>query len=406
MEKLLRGPVFVLDDKAGIEDSGDKINEIINFLDENSFPCVVRDSIPDDPPAFIENLKSFSFLLLDWDINGLSLADQLGVDTQHTELGAEILEFIKEIKGSVFCPIFIFSNNDPDVILDKLIEQDIIKNKDESGHVFVHSKNTVVKGDILSIAKDWLSKSPSAYVLRAWDSEYQEARVKLFGDFFDKSEDWPKILWDIFSNDGQEPSMDLGDLISRNLATRMAPFEFDDEILKDAGEPDINDLQSVLYGARFIPVDRLHGDSNVTGDIYKKIGASDRFIINIRPICDTSIRPTDGADIIADKKNIYGISGKKEKVYRDKIGKGGSYQDKLDQAYVPCLASNGKKGINFYFSKLKIIIPEDQKYTKVGRLLDPYLTSIVQRYSLYIQRQGLPATHEKAFDIKEIAAEG
>lgn len=60
------------------------------------------------------------------------------------------------------------------------------------------------------------------------------------------------------------------------------------------------------------------------------------------------------------------------------------------------------KSIRFNFKDLEIIKFSEVKENRVGRLIHPYITRIQQRYSLYLQRQGLPRIPEEA--VKDFIA--
>lgn len=397
MESLFKGTVLVVDDKAGDIESGDKINEIIGFLKANHYPCVIETQLPDEPVSYIENLNSFAFLLLDWDLNPLSGEEALGVDTKSTALGTEIIEFIRQIKENVFYPIFIFSSVDPDTIQTKLVEAGILpENSDSNCNILIRKKDDLTDGDVLEVATEWIKTSPSVYVLKEWETEYQKAKARLFIDFYEKEPSWPTILWRVFKEDGQTASMDLGELISRNLETRMAPFEFEGQILDTPDDAPTNekDLKAVLNGAKFIKNENLHKGSIMPGDLYQSgTGKKARYFLNIRPACDTARSDKKDDEIL-----IYCLRGKIDKPNKDDFGNN-SYRDRLDQAFVPCLIDG--RAVNFKFKDLIIVNHDCEELTKIGRLIDPYLNQIIQRYGLFMQRQGIPATPKAAFGFPE-----
>ncbi|MFH1487999.1 MAG: hypothetical protein ABII06_03765, partial [Pseudomonadota bacterium] len=132
---------------------------------------------------------------------------------------------------------------------------------------------------------EWIQKTPSIYVLEGWEKVYRTSKVKLFHDFYNMSPNWPNILWESFAADGVNRSLELGEVITRNLYTRMVPFAFDDKILKKKRKPVPKDeVRKVISGACFIKEDCLQKDAIATGDIFKI--STDKFFINIRPDCD------------------------------------------------------------------------------------------------------------------------
>ena len=66
----------------------------------------------------------------------------------------------------------------------------------------------------------------------------------------------------------------------------------------------------------------------------------------------------------------------------------GQFIEKVNHSIIGCI-DNGNI-IEFLFKDLHIINWKSMKGKRIGRLLPPYITSIQQRYGLYLQRQGLP----------------
>jgi hypothetical protein len=217
---------------------------------------------------------------------------------------------------------------------------------------------------------------------------------------------WPKVMWKCFDEDGVNKSMELGELISRNLHTRMKPFEFNEELLKGKSrfrvEP--TELRKVIEGTRFLK--ELHADDISTGDVffeeYKDAGETKcRYWLNIRAQCDT-IRCSDINNI-----QIYCLRGRsinngsfyKETSTIPSEKKGyrvaeGQFIEKINNAIVPFIDDG--KVIEFLFNDLHIKKWKDVKAKRVGRLLSPYITRIQQRFALYLHRQGLPRIPDDA----------
>ena len=199
---------------------------------------------------------------------------------------------------------------------------------------------------------------------------------------------WPEIMWQTFGDDGVNKSLELGELISRNLQTRMEPFGFSDEILKKS-EREINksELRNVLEGERFLKSDQLHENDLAPGDVFK---ISSDYYINIRAACDLfpnrSIENPSYDDI-----KLYLLKGTNlspEKVKEAFNEKYGHFSEIDSQAIV--FPINDGKAIDFRFKELKIERWADVKNNRIGRILPPYINRIQQKYSLFMQRQGLP----------------
>ena len=115
-------------------------------------------------------------------------------------------------------------------------------------------------------------------------------------------------MWKTFEEDGANKSLELGELISRNIQTRMTPFGFSDEILGKRGKKmDKIELRNVLEGEKFITGEHLHENDLSPGDLLK---VSSRYFVNIRAACDLF------PDRSADKPNyddvqLYLVGGSK-----------------------------------------------------------------------------------------------
>jgi len=389
--ELFKGVAVVIDDE--IKDKTANINDILDQIKQKNVPFLTYTSIPSD--EIISNFQNLSFLLLDWRlIKDRVTSDDLqaGVKLPSTlkELEAdENIEFIEKLMDVCFCPVFIFSNEDENAIIEKL-ESAGIYSTDRPSHIFVKSKSDIIgKTQLFEEIEEWIKRNPSVYVLKVWENEYQQSKNKLFADFQKLSPVWPKIMWDNSGHDGANKSIELGELISRNLRTRMSPFEFSDEILSKNGETiDRLELRRVLEGERFLKKGNLYGDKDIaTGDIfreeYEESGvAKYRYYLNIRAQCDL---------VRSSNPELYCLRGRI--ISEETLNSGipfdsGQFIEKVNHAVIPFLDDG--KIIEFLFRDLKIKKWNSLKENRIGRLLPPYIYRIQQRYALYLQRQGLP----------------
>ena len=137
---------------------------------------------------------------------------------------------------------------------------------------------------------------------------------------------------------------------------------------------------------RFVPNKKLP-EHPFAGDIYL---IEDNYFINIRPDCD----------IIREKKDLYLLRGTvvdESKINSESDDKivfsQGEFQEKINNCYVAFI---NEKILCFSLRKLTIKKWNEIKNDRQGRLLPPYTTKIQQKYSAYIQRQGLPSIPNQA----------
>lgn|GEM_PF-400806 len=457
IEDLFRGIAVVIDDE--VNDEKANINAIIRQIESVNIPVLKYTSLPDE--NIVNHFQNLSFLLLDWRLikDNITTEDfEGGVKVPAGLLeydSTENIAFLENLNKNSFCPVFLFTNEtDLTSIEDKLIEKKLFS-RDRPNNIFVRAKNSFLlpetigqvkfsalienleKGDkdllnkaynlnhdgstyeldssidtsiVLSILNKtdyvhlfeeiglWLKGAPSIYILKEWEKEYQNCKTKLFSEFHALTPFWPTIMWKNFGDDGANKSLEMGELISRNLHSRMTPFEFDDGILNKEVATPKEELRCVLEGERYLKINCLHENEIGTGDLFREEFKDNgqtkiRYYLNIRAQCDL-LRAGD-----ITKVDLYCLKGRliDETTINQEGGLSlteGQFLEKINNSIVPFL--DGNQIIEFLFRDLKIMKWNDLKDKRVGRLLPPYINRIQQRYSLYMHRQGLPRIPERA----------
>jgi len=394
---LFKGVAAVIDDE--VNDPAANIQKVLGQIATLHIPVVKYVDIPSDEEVL--NFKSLAFVLLDWRLikpevsskdlgNGVTIP--AGLEDEHT---ARNIKFIKRLCEVCYCPIFIFTNEDKSVIAGKLISESICKSERPS-NILIESKSSLQEnGSLQTALATWIKTNPSVYVLKEWEREYQECKNRLFFDFQQMSPVWPYIMWKCFGEDGGNKSLELGELISRNLHTRMKPFEFNEELLKgNDGAMDRAELRKVLEGATFLK--ELHADDMSTGDVfseeYQDAGTTKhRYWLNIRAQCD-SLRQ-ECLYCLPGYKLIQKENGKIDNVSFSQ----GEYLEKGYHAIVPFI-DNGEI-VEFRFNEFEVRQKSSlitDKIKRIGRILPPHITKIQQRFALYLHRQGLPRIPDEA----------
>jgi hypothetical protein len=393
---LLKGIAVIVDDE--INKKRANINNLVSQIEKRKMPYLAYKQLPEGD--IVEHFSNISFLLLDWKLRSEGLTEFVTqgvkapplIDTAETD---EIVAFLKKLRESCFTPVFIFTNESVDTVKRVLGRHGLYRD-DRSNYIFVKSKKELTgRTRLFRTIEEWISKTPSVYALMAWEKEYRKAINKLFHEFYDLSPNWPIILWKAFVEDGVNMSLELGEVIARNLHSRMTPFTFDDKILNKRGKKvPKEEVRKVLEGERFTESTGLHEDSICAGDVFNIDG---HVFLNIRPDCDCVVdrgASASGTDLDVD---LYLIRGskmtihKERKAYRKKYGN----FEEIDSQSIAFSIIKGKT-YDFRFKNLEIRKWSEIKATRVGRLLPPYITRVQQRYSLYLQRQGLPRTPEVA----------
>lgn len=391
-EELFTGIAVVIDDE--IDKEGANIKDLIQQIEARKMPFVTYKTLPDND--VVHHFEGISFLLLDWELHTEKVVgDTLGgVKIPAAVYESPNIEFLNMLKETSFVPVFIFTNEDKNSICAKLRENNLYQDN-KPNFIFVKNKDELMEDKLFQEIESWIKVNPSIYVIKAWEKEYRKAKNRLFCDFYDLSPSWPKILWDNFRNDDVNMSKELGEIITRNIYTRMAPFSFDESFINSAGSgTDRDEIRKVIQGERFIENAGLHADSIMTGDVFEI--SKKKTYINIRPDCDC-IPDRNKSKSTIDDVQLYLIEGnslsdtKERDIFKEIYG---NFNERDSESIVFSMLA-GKTYV-FRFKKLVIKKWSEMKNKRIGRLLPPHITRIQQRYSLYLQRQGLPRTPGQA----------
>ena len=192
---------------------------------------------------------------------------------------ANAIEFLKQLKDVCVAPVFIFTNEDTSEIENELKTHADLWSESNPSHILVRSKADVTVEGIFEMLAAWMRYAPSVYVLKKWERAYSRAKNELFLDFYARNVHWPLVLWETYMEDSLDGSVELGNLIGRNLLSRMTPFHFDLKLfestfntLGDIEGRNRTAVQQVLEGERFLPRKRLQDDSIAPGDVFKRSG--------------------------------------------------------------------------------------------------------------------------------------
>jgi len=401
MLDLFKGVGVIIDDALEPKkpNKADVIWKIKKHFEDKHIPILPYSELPS-----YENVKNFntiSFLLLDWDLYGSKI--ELGVSKPQTAADDNI-EFIKQFNSICFAPIFIFSNENTNDIKNKL-QQSGLYCTTKSNHIFVESKSNIKQAKILfSKIKIWIQKTPSMYVLKEWEKSLSKAKHDLFWDFYSTNPNWANILKETFNSDGTDENYELCALIYKNLIARTEFPIFEKKILnKNTKNILKDDLRKVLECERYLKKEKL-SKIPATGDIFKEeyLENSDlkyKYWINIRPDCDFIRDAKNGKDVklyclkgrLVNENNI---NKKQNSIIFSVTNGNGTFEEKINHIFV-AFVDDGKI-IEFLFRDIEIKKWNDIKNKRIGRLLPPYITRLQQKYSFYLQRQGLPAIPEKA----------
>lgn len=388
IKDLMSGIGVVIDDayKKDNRTEDDKILRLVESIEnEWKIPICKYQEIPSEDVC--NNLiQSASFILLDWKLWPNNSAAEL--EKSRIEENIKFLEKARDY----FRPVFIFTNENVKDIIEAISPHDLYNEQyPGKNFIFIQKKSHLTGKKLFSSIKDWIGKNSSVYTLKTWEQALYKSKENLFGLLYKKSPSWPRVFWTAYKKDGIDPSSSMVYFINSNLLARMETNIFEDKILgKRSYRIECKDLKSVLEGASFIPQEKLHENDVRSGDIFK---TNSRYLINIRADCDCI--PRKGQSI--DRVELYCLEGNRlnkkdiKNLYDDKLG---NFNECVWQTIV-FMVDDGKT-IQFSFKKLVQKRFLEIKTQRVGRLIHPYITRIQQRYSFYLQRQGLPRIPKEA----------
>jgi hypothetical protein len=403
---LFTGPAVVVDDKIG--DPGTGMVAIVQQIRDAGFPVIELTELPESTE--VKHWGSFSLIVLDWElfasesVPGVAMPDALA-----DENARQVSEFVHGLLGQLYAPIFIFSNQSVEVIEDELAARINIDGAEIATRVMVRSKLSV-ESDLLSELATWVRDRPAVYALKRWEAGYADAKRQMFLDFELSSSAWPRILWAASRDDGVNPHFELTETISRNILHRFEPLVFDDTILASGGgEAESGSaLRQVIHRSAVVDNSSLHEDVIMPGDFFilKRENSQDQvgggvdpqrqILINVTPACD--LVPRSGVDLDTVRMtllegNLMDITEFESKTKRERLRKGAEPTEEI----IWVLRVDGRP-YRFKFKSWNIRTWGELKEDRLGRLLDPYVTLLQQRFALHFHRQGLPRIPERFYE--------
>lgn len=380
---LFKGVGVIIDNSfLNTENKEDRIWKIKSYFEQKGFPLLIYSELP----ALEEmmRIRGVSFILLDWNLSGMPI----GLPLPEAMVNDNII-FIESIRKHCFAPIFIFTNEETDSVINILESKNLYKRDLNTNHIFVKNKSDLKTGRTLfsEIAK-WINRTPSVYILKTWENAVAKGISDIFYDLYNISPSWPYVMCRNYYEDIGGENSEIFELLNRNLEARCMPLNYDDKIVsKKRTGVTKDELRKLLECERFIPEQSLR-DYPAMGDVFKR---KSKYFINIRPDCDIlrvgnpTLYCIEGCVVKEEKINV------KNSRYEFKHG---AFRERIDFAVVPFI-DNGKI-IEFKFKDLKQECWQEVRRMRVGRLLPPYITRLKLQYIAYLQRQAIPSIPENA----------
>lgn len=406
LRSLFRGIAVLIDDEVKVE--GTEIDRLAKQIENDNCHVIKIPLLPTDDQ--LSTLAEAAFFILDWNLHNIQAEAGIAGDAPIVRIPQALtrahtkanIEFLNKLRERRFAPVFIFTNEDTEVVKQALAKEGLFSDG-PSDHIFVQSKTAVLAHGVFKILEDWIRGHPSAYALKRWEAAYANARNSFFVDFYLLSHLWPVVLWKTYGDDELSEAAELTSLIGRNILSRLAPVPFDASILAAVNHVDATadevkpeEVRKVLEGERFIKKDRLQNEVSV-GDVFKDSG---KFFVNLRPECDCVARDGESVEDI----KLYLIRGDKiaDSKFHDTFDAAfGNFRDKDTTGTV--FAMHDGITVCFRFNDFRIEKWGDWKSKRIGRLIPPYSTKLQQRFASYIQRIGLARIPAQAVPPQNVA---
>ncbi|WP_146076531.1 hypothetical protein [Rathayibacter sp. AY1A7] len=392
------GPALIVDDTYDSDDS--TIAEIVSQIQAAGFPLIGYRTLPslDEVPHW----RGFSMIIFDWDLKPIVATDdslpefiEEGVripGTLDEDRFADLIRVLQSILENLYCPVYILSTEDPSDIWQKLIS-DLSLSEDRLRTRIMVRRKSEVAGKLFSELDMWARSHPAVYALRNWNEAYEAAKISTFGEFEGSSVDWSSVLWAASSLDGVNQSHELAEVLSRNILHRFKAITFDASVVASSaasggGGASASSVRRVIHRASVVPNDSLHEDVLMPGDFFR-VNANTVYL-NVTPACD--LVPRKGQHV--DAVRIVTITGKRVKNTELRNNFENYRRNDSATSHVIHVLKDDATPYRFSFGSWGISAWGDLKETREGRLIDPHITQILQKFGSYFLRQGVPRLPE------------
>ncbi len=393
---LFKGIAVVIDNGIG---SGEAIDKILQNIRDSGGHFIPLPTLP-NADYDLEHFSRVSFFIMDWNLanNAEGVPLEAGIrlpDTMNKAMIADNIAFLKRLSQNRHAPVFIFTNEDPDTVIEELRSDEALHKSIEESHILVRRK-VEVADKLYEVLEDWASNTPSVLTLKTWERAYIRAANDLFIDLHNRTPYWPVLLWQTFGDDGIPPEVEMNKLLNRLVESRMEISELDltpflaavTEKRKSDADSYRKSMYRVLEGERFLRNERLKTDLYAPGDVFEfPVAGEDRstYWINVRAECDC-LRGSDSLQ-------LYLLQAKLLENPEEHIDKtfGNFSNEKDNEAVVFAMVDGRTFSVKFKDMKIKTIKQlANERAARVGRLLPPFITRVQQRYAAYVQRPGMP----------------
>jgi hypothetical protein len=192
------------------------------------------------------------------------------------------------------------------------------------------------------------------------------------------------------------PHFELTETISRNILHRFEPLVFEDTVLETEGDWTDSKaaLRRVVHRNAVVARASLHDDVIMPGDYFSLDGEPDAILINVTPACDLVARAgtaIEDVHMTLLKGELLSPSKYSSKTKRKELRS-------PEGSEVTWVLRDDGKPYEIQFKSWQRATWGIHRDRRLGRLLEPYVTLLQQRFALHFHRQGLPRLPDVYFD--------
>ena len=378
LKNFLLSTALVVDDE--IINCESTISKIVATLeDKGTLFIKLRDL-----PGSVDGISDLGFIILDWD---LRTEEDVSDIPQEVLLGSTLLEvqkndvkeFIKDIITRYFVPIFIFTRENIEAIKTNLESDDVIKVAIEKRRIFLCNKSDLAGEQIIAKLNDWLNESIAVYTFKIMEEAIERAKHRFFNELDLCDPKWPCHVYQTLKKDSPaDINSDFQEFLMSSYTSAIEPIRFNHDGFDQDVTLSDEEILKIYSKIKFFAYQDDWCIGPHPGDLYEiDDGVGGEYYINVSAACDMR------------NGEYYFIRGKAVAETQEKICLYNIYKIK------------DKEIVMFDFRCVKIAKPQSNYnllkfgdknntkiYRRVGRLLNPYIRAMQEKFSHYIIRTG------------------
>jgi len=413
---LLRGPITIVDDDDDIREKIKKWYKNIELVHDMRIPEIKE----------IEIVKNSNLVILDWEYR--NVADDLPNPTsplpERVTLKTKI-EFIEAIINN-FTPIIIYTNQLIIDVKDEINLHITTNDRNRIGYILKTDVNSQMdfESEVIKIFRD----NPSLYAIKHWQVALSKSIKDRYLEFEKINENWVSRLWEIFANDSRvnkskgdhDADYLFNEFLMKNIKNSIHMPLLPDEVMFKECHVDVKDLLEIIQSDSYIKYTE-EPKRIYSGDLFKS-RKDDSYLINIRAQCDLSRMERDKVDMylleiqkddsvnsdhikfdtsenitigntsfVIQKSNILEINKKITKfLVNARFNNGAFIGNKVSEITIPFI--DGNKAVKVMLKKFQVSkYPKliEDKYERIGRIVDPLFTEIRNKFAGFAFREGM-----------------